>query len=119
MIAREWEHAGLRCVLRHGFLGVPCGYVLVPEGHPLFRRNYFDIEREFGDRPYVHGGLTFSDWLPELGEEAGWALGFDMGHCFDYGRTDGECAEETEYLADQLASWEVLAAVGIEAGEAR
>lgn len=40
---REWEHAGMRCVRRCGMLGAPCGYVEVPEGHPLYGVEFWDF----------------------------------------------------------------------------
>lgn len=105
MIVRKWEHAGMTCAIRHGIFDIPCGYVLVPEGHPLHGVDYYDCEID------AYAGLTFSG---EMIDEDGWWLGFDMGHGFDVMtdpdsdglkplRTDDECARETERLAEMLA----------------
>lgn len=108
MIDKVWEHAGMTCVLRHGALDVPCGYVVLPEGHPLHGVEYEDME----DCPDVHGGVT---WTGELigCSELGWLIGFDMGHFGDFEcnpggemrvvRTDEECVFETNRLAEQMA----------------
>lgn len=97
-----WEHAGLTCVLRHAAFGAPCGYVMVPQGHPLYGAYYDDVVGVD-----VHGGPTFSGRIEGV---EGWALGFDMAHFGDVDpldgyvlRTDGECVAETECLAEQLA----------------
>lgn len=49
-----------------------CGYVLLPEGHPLYGADYDDVDFE------VHGGLTFAGDLYGV-----WALGFDCAHYMD------------------------------------
>lgn len=104
MIIKQWEHAGMTCALRHGFNDVPCGYVLIPDGHPLHGVGYNDAD---GAGIHAHGGLTFAG--PIEGDEDWW-LGFDMGHYGDLDlatltplRTDAECIAETEMLAEQLA----------------
>lgn len=109
-VVKTWEHAGMTCVLRHGFLGIPCGYVVLPEGHPLHGVEYQDMD----DWPDVHGGVTWTGELigcPELG----WLIGFDMGHDGDFEcdpggeirfiRTDEDCVFETNRLAEQMADW--------------
>lgn len=104
MIIKQWEHAGMTCALRHGFNGAPCGYVLVPEGHPLHGVGYDDAN---DTGVYAHGGLTFAGSLEGDGN---WWLGFDMAHYGDLDfaaltplRSDAECIVETEMLAEQLA----------------
>lgn len=105
MIVRKWEHAGMTCAIRHGVLGCPCGYVRVPDGHPLHGLNHDRCDVD------AYGGLTFSG---RLHGEVGWWLGFDMAHASDVEyvpgtfevrplRTDDECAEWTNRLAEQLA----------------
>jgi hypothetical protein len=51
-----------------------CGYVGVEKGHPLYKKNYGQINAS------VHGGLTFSGWLDE---SKTWWFGFDCGHYGD------------------------------------
>lgn len=107
MFVRRWEHAGMACAIRHGAFGVPCGYVRVPEGHRLHGLDCEGCD-EF---VRVHGGVT---WSGALDEEDGWWIGFDMAHSDDLVfapgfpfatplLSDGDCALETEYLAEQLA----------------
>lgn len=108
MIERMWEHAGMTCALRYGAFDAPCGYVIVPEGHPLHGVRCWDI----ADEPDVHGGITFAGYLGE-DPSLGWAVGFDMAHACDVEyrqgearsiRTDDECIAETDRLAEQLSA---------------
>jgi len=72
-----------------------CGYVGVPEGHPLFGRSYDEAESLLQGSD-IHGGLTFADICDEDDAEHGvchvllpgrpdmvWWLGFDAGHGWD------------------------------------
>ena len=54
-----------------------CGYVAIPEGHPLAGVNYNDI-----DDIHCHGGLTYSeDFLTDYSNDEGyWWIGFDCNH---------------------------------------
>jgi len=112
-IIKEWEHAGMTCALRHGAFDAPCGYVAVPEGHPLHGVQPKSF-REFIDSPLhsidVHGGVTFHRTMRNDPEQRWW-VGFDMAHYDDFDeydhtrciRTDDECIAETNRLAEQLA----------------
>ena len=91
IIESDFEYKGYRCVTIFHDLGFRCGYVGLPEGHPLYKKEYTDqinvtlkdmegipvgkrgIFTLFGlpDNPddqikmdvyfNVHGGLTYSD----------------------------------------------------------
>jgi len=59
----EWEtepdredfvHAELPCLILRGPMKALCGYVGVPPSHPVYQKEYNDIDVA------VHGGLTFS-----------------------------------------------------------
>ena len=79
----QWvdEDTGMDCLLVRNRSGALCGYVAVPEGHPLYRVGYNDCTK--GDEcdedgcwdhspdgmVEVHGGLTFSDSCHEPSEE--------------------------------------------------
>jgi hypothetical protein len=97
------EATGLDCLLvRNPWSGHWCGYVGVPEGHPLFGLHYdaADDHAAPDDEGYrqfrVHGGLTFADICQEGGEETSichvpapgrpdrvfW-FGFDAAHAGD------------------------------------
>lgn len=84
---------GYPCLAKRNQMGVWCGYVGVPEGHPAHGKGYGDVEFE------VHGGLTYADncqdvededqghaicHIPGPGEPKHmWWLGYDCGHGFD------------------------------------
>jgi hypothetical protein len=90
---RQWvdEATGLPCLIVRNDMGGLCGYVGVADGHPLFGKQYGDVDIE------VHGGLTFSDFCDEQAEECSaichvvepgendrvWWLGFDCSHTWD------------------------------------
>lgn len=78
-IEREWEHAGLKCVVVMAReAGHRCGYVRVPPSHPMFGKSYNDPEVD------VHGGLTFAALEPCTHEDgSGWWFGFDCAHLGD------------------------------------
>ena len=107
-IIKEWTHAGMTCALRHGAFNAPCGYVAVPEGHPLHGKGQ-NMDSPVHDLD-VHGGVTFTGKLRSDGQQRFW-IGFDMAHWCDFApydhtlciRTDWECVAETNRLAEQLA----------------
>jgi hypothetical protein len=90
----QWtdEATGLPClIVRHPRFGHLCGYVGMPEGHPLHGTPYEEVHIA-----QVHGGLTYSAHCVEEGSEPRichtpapgepdnvWWLGFDASHCFD------------------------------------
>lgn len=88
---KQWqdESTGYPCLIVRNHGGALCGYVGVPEGHPLHGKDYDDVNVD------VHGGLTFANSCAEDGDEsldichktAGqdrvWWLGFDCAHYLD------------------------------------
>jgi len=50
----EFVHAELPCLILRGPMKSLCGYVGVPPSHPMYQKEYNDID------VVVHGGLTFS-----------------------------------------------------------
>lgn len=89
----ELEFEGYPClVIRNPSVGNLCGYVGIPEGHPLFGEHYDipDVE--------VHGGLTYGDegmgeehdhqpYYKPMRDKNGKRLywyGFDCAHSGDY-----------------------------------
>lgn len=82
----------LDCLVLRNHLGVFCGYIGLPPGHPWHGQSYDEI----GHKVDVHGGLTFANrcaevdgieaicHVPAPGRPADvWWLGFDCGHPFD------------------------------------
>ena len=89
LVEKDFEHAGLRCVVTFGDMGHRCGYVGVTKEHPLYGKDYSDyldikksdVEGEVKGRYFTilmaawdederarldfyfdcHGGLTFAD----------------------------------------------------------
>jgi hypothetical protein len=78
-IESEFVHAGLKCVVVMAReASHRCGYVRVPEGHPV---HGWDYDRADVD---VHGGLTFAEIEPCVEEDGkGWWFGFDCAHAWD------------------------------------
>ncbi len=79
----SFEHADMQCLITRVILREPvpgevwfgghlCGYVIIPEYHPLFGcEEYPDFD--------VHGAITYSDFFGEVG----FMIGFDCGHTGD------------------------------------
>lgn len=104
---RQWvdKTTGYPCLIRRGGLGAWCGYVGVPEGHPLFEKAHYDDYDAVG----VHGGVTFTDHCladhaPETGichiveegeDDNVWWVGFDCNHGDDI-------APESAYLYKEM-----------------
>ena len=78
-IERQWEFAGLTCVVVLAREAAHrCGYVRVPPNHPLHGKDYDTPEVE------VHGGLTFAESEPCAHDDGiGWWFGFDCAHFMD------------------------------------
>lgn len=88
----QWPDAetGLPCLLtRNPYYGSLCGYVGVPEGHPLHGRDYG--EEAVYEALFAHGGVNFSQpcqeqeggvcHIPGPGEpDSVWWFGFDCAH---------------------------------------
>lgn len=82
---------GLDCLAVRNQLGNWCGYVGVPDDHPLHGKGYGGVDVS------VHGGLTFADGCDDEAPEGHgichiplpgrpdnvWWLGFDCGHFND------------------------------------
>jgi hypothetical protein len=86
---------GYYCLVARNKLGVLCGYVGIPKGHPSWRKDYDDLNYD------CHGGLTYcglqkaSDLNPVSNyigyhkfnddeDNEIWMVGFDCGHLGDF-----------------------------------
>lgn len=114
----EFEHAGLRCLLRRTpkYL-IWCGYVEVPEGHPL---HGIETDDDRINRLTVHGGVT---WVDKMGAFE-YCIGFDCNHGYDYTpyiysivnstpdqyRTKEYAEAECRRLAEQIANYKAVEA---------
>lgn len=91
----QWvdEATGLPCLAVRAPMGHWCGYVGVPEGHPLYQMSDSHAAVE---GLQVHGSITFTEscqtgdearaicHIPEEGmPDRVWWLGFDCGHSWD------------------------------------
>lgn len=92
----QWvdRETDLDCLIVRSPMGCLCGYVGIPETHPLFGSGY---DSELTDNIDVHGGLTFAGSCDDSKGEAHsichvplpgrsdkiWWLGFDCGHAGD------------------------------------
>lgn len=122
MIVKEFNVFSFRCFVREvSVFGIPhhyCGYVEIPDGHPMHKR-YHDWRELDNNNISVHGGVTwqgFPNWSDVEGY--GWLVGFDCKHSGDrqiggepemmpWGEYDQEWTKEavtaeTEKLAMQL-----------------
>lgn len=92
------------------------GYGAVTKDHPLYGKNYQEVEEEFE----VHGGLTFSgggilgfhedirEWVTEKPVNTDlWIFGFDTGHWGDNERrcTKNYVIGQTKSLIQQLENY--------------
>jgi len=73
----EWWEGEYHCLIRrHPEMKHLCGYVGVPDNHPLYGKHFTEL-----NKINVHGGLTFSNYWDD--EYNLWYLGFDCGHFMD------------------------------------
>lgn len=86
-IEKEWDNAGLPCVVLMTDMGHRCGYVGVPKGHKWYGTNYDDVQRSDGGYIEVHGGLTYGreggKGYPSEKKEGFFWFGFDCAHYGD------------------------------------
>ena len=59
------------------------GYVAIPSGHPLFKKDYKEIEKKYNLN--VHGGISFTGdagLVPDCPNclDGYWMIGFDTTH---------------------------------------
>jgi hypothetical protein len=91
----EWfgcdPDTGYATMILRNALGTLCGYVGVPEGHPLHGLPYHDWnatspEQEAISNIQVHGGLTFAGQHRRAPDEQRdcWWFGFDCAHARDF-----------------------------------
>lgn len=74
-LEREFDYEGLKCLVVGLVQGHRCGYVGIDKSHPLFGKNYHEVEVS------AHGGITFAGNIPVYGDL--WFFGFDCGHLID------------------------------------
>lgn len=100
-----FDCVGLKCAVLLQKTGHRCGYVGVPESHPLYGKDYDDVNIT------VHGGLTFSDNYsdyPIETEEKTWWFGFDCAHCDDAMDFDSVIKEMPENTSYAIASKKIF-----------
>jgi hypothetical protein len=94
MKIKEFDYKGFNCFIKkfsmgplsRFYLGLGgfasntiewlCGYVALPQGHPLHGKEYDEIDDKIND--VAHFGLTYSNL-----EGNDWVIGFDCNHAFD------------------------------------
>lgn len=74
-----------------------CGYVNIPQNHPYYHKDYYEIYGEID----VHGGLTFSGSLNNID---GYWIGFDCNHYDDnhFVQNEDYTTKECRKLINQL-----------------
>lgn len=101
--------SGYECVVvRVGFTFALCGYVGVPDHHPLHGLHYHDdiLSEYIGKKAIkVHGGLTYSDtsiandFAFEKKPASSWFFGFDCSHSCDISPAIDFCTEKNNPFA--------------------
>ena len=79
---------GYDCSMKRNHSGAWCGYVAIPEGHPLCGVEYGETYYHEGVPSMGHAELTYSGW-----SEGGWVFGFDCNHYTDCAPTSTELTE--------------------------
>lgn len=128
MIVKDWEAHGFRCLVRlindrsddEFKTSHYCGYVVIPDGHPVYEKPLHQYKCLAVKEPSVHGGITWTGYPQGLGDinEKLWLVGFDCYHAGDcplfreprmmpwnemeHKWTQEEVEQETERLAEQL-----------------
>ena len=125
---KELNHRGYEYIISRGAnegssMFHLCGYVALPRTHPLNEVDYDVAERVWGIS--VHGGLTFADFLPVVGERR-YCYGFDCAHTYDLSswrqfdddgilpdyRNMQYVEDECQALIDQLINIDSLVDIG-------
>lgn len=110
IIEKEWISNNLKCIVVFQKGGYRCGYVEVPQTHPLFRKIYTEYLNkstniEIKDFFKVHGGITFSGEFSEYSTtDTDWCFGFDCAHWND--KQDFDLAEK--YFPEEKALYSIL-----------
>ena len=108
-IEREFTESGYECCTRTNDMGHRCGYVALPDSHPLFGMDICDVYEN--DVPYVDGGITFAK-----GMGGKWVFGWDAAHSWH--RPDPSIMDKTRrelYEKYQGMYWRDADAVMIDA----
>lgn len=90
----RWTDAvtGFACMVNRIDLGSLCGYVGIPDGHPLYGLAYDECRVSCGEswcehtidaRIDVHGGVTWTGPDPTRTDTTLWWIGFDTAHAYD------------------------------------
>ena len=109
-IVRDEIYQGFRYIVKHlivmdeennidgSYRNWYTGYVIIPKGHKFYEAD--DMDEDVMDLE-VHGGITFADVLPEVGE---FALGFDCAHFRDnpFDNDDRYVSEECKNLIKEI-----------------
>lgn len=93
----DFESNGYAAFGLRGPSGAWCGYVGVPESHPMYGKDMLDIEAD------VHGGVSYTEKCsgaichipaPGMPDEVWW-IGFDTAHYMDLSPQDNQTHEGT------------------------
>ena len=109
-VEKDFEHAGLRCVIVETDMGHLCGYVGVPKSHLLHGVQYHENYKKDTtpeDTIDVYGGITYSgEGKYPVSSNDLWWFGYDCNHYQDITnpKSVGFCIAECQKMADQLAA---------------
>ena len=92
IVEKDFIYCGYRCIVIGTSMGHRCGYIEIPEGNPLYEKNYDEIDGYIN----VHGGWTYSEYgnetYPVASDNHSWFIGFDCAHLYD--KPDKELIEK-------------------------
>lgn len=108
--AIDFQIDGYDCVALRTDMGHWVGYVVIPENHPDYKKEYDELDYS------VHGGLTYSDFLhwKESKNVGKWVIGFDFMHYGDCGGSEEQVREECNRLVQQLPKTKVTDSISKE-----
>lgn len=78
---KDFQYKGYQCRIRRvgkEYSGHLCGYIVIPQEHQLYKKEYDEIEEMYNYELPSHRGLTFSDFM----NNEYW-IGFDCAHAGD------------------------------------
>ncbi len=94
-LAREFRHAGFKCLIRKDKSGSLAGYVVLPREHPYYGKGPWDIPESI----IAQDGLSFSTPLKKGGDKGEWRVGI---HTHEIYKSMDFVVNKIKELAEQL-----------------
>lgn len=104
----KFQYRGYSCLIVRQPMGYLCGYVRIPNNHPLYLKSLWEYTLD--EQIECHGGITYTGGMKEI--DSGWWIGFDCAHFGDFvpadpvdfgiWRDEMYVTEELHSIVDQL-----------------